>query len=195
MPHIGLLALFQEAPHPQDNSDISASGDTYATASQWVSSDIFVVVLLLVLLVLRAVCWVVRNNRTQRTTAEYERDDLIGSKKLTEIEIISAGDGPERDTQAKCTLKIKTDQRHATQLVEILVGREGAGPGNPLAPLTSVTLPTVVSPTDMMASPASASLPVPTENMPKNQSVPAHSPDTCAHAQDNKSPSILPQHS
>uniref|UniRef100_A0A674BHD5 Uncharacterized protein n=1 Tax=Salmo trutta TaxID=8032 RepID=A0A674BHD5_SALTR len=129
------------------------------------SSDIFiiyVVVLLLVLLALRAVCWVVRNNRTQRTTAE----------KLTDIEIISAGDGPERDTQAKFTLKIRTDPRHATQLVEMLVGRvcrlEGAVPDNPLAPLTSVTLPTVVSPTDMMASPAPASLPVPTENMLKN---------------------------
>uniref|UniRef100_A0A674E0S7 Uncharacterized protein n=1 Tax=Salmo trutta TaxID=8032 RepID=A0A674E0S7_SALTR len=86
-------------------------------ASKWFASDIFiifVVVLLLVLLVLGAVCcWFVRRNRTQRATA----------MKLTEIEIISAGDGLEKETQAKFTLKIRTDQSHATQLVEMLVGR------------------------------------------------------------------------
>lgn len=90
---------------------------------------------------------------------------------MTEIEIISAGDGLEEETQAKFTLKIRTDQSHATQLVEMLVGRvrrlEGAGPNTPLPPPTSVTLPTVVSPTDRMTSPAS--LPVLTENMPDNQ--------------------------
>ncbi|KAK6305520.1 hypothetical protein J4Q44_G00243000 [Coregonus suidteri] len=163
-----ILALFQEAPCPQDTSGMSTSGNRYATASQWFASDIFiifVVVLFLVLLVLGAVCcWVVRHNRTQRSTAE----------KLTEIEIISAGDGPERETQAKFTLKIRTDQSHATQLVEMLVGRvsrlEGAVPNSPLAPPTSVTLTAVVSPTDRMASPAPAPLPVPTENMPNNQS-------------------------
>nr|XP_046172857.1 uncharacterized protein si:dkey-111e8.4 [Oncorhynchus gorbuscha] len=164
-----ILALFQEAPCPQDTSGMSTSGHRYATASRWFASDIFiifVVVLLLVLLVLGAVCcWFVRRNRTQRATA----------MKLTEIEIISAGDGLERETQAKFTLKIRTDQSHATQLVEMLVGRvrrlEGAGPNTLLPPLTSVTLPTVVSPTDSMASPAPAPLPVPTENMPDNQSV------------------------
>eukprot|EP00063_Salmo_salar_P009873 XP_013984708.1 PREDICTED: uncharacterized protein LOC106563554 isoform X2 [Salmo salar] len=114
-----ILALFQEAPCPQDTSGMSTSGN----------------------------------------------------RKLTEIEIISAGDGLEKETQAKFTLKIRTDQSHATQLVEMLVGRvrrlEGAGPNTPLPPPTSVTLPTVVSPTDRMTSPAS--LPVLTENMPDNQ--------------------------
>ncbi|KAJ7996650.1 hypothetical protein DPEC_G00239240 [Dallia pectoralis] len=92
-------------------------------------------------------------------------------RKVIEIEIISAGSGGETDAQPIFTLKIKTDQNHATQLVEMFVRRasrpEGAGPGIPLAHAPSVTPSTLASPTDRMAS--AAPLPVPTENMSSDE--------------------------
>ncbi|KAL0994060.1 hypothetical protein UPYG_G00117290 [Umbra pygmaea] len=152
---------------------MSANGDTFSTASRWFSSNIFiifVVVLVLVLVVIGSVCCLVRQNRNRRNTAE----------RVTEIEIISPGNGLESENQAKFTLKIKTDQRHATQLVGMLVGRvchlERPGPDIPEAPATSSTSPAVSSPPDRIPSPAPP--PVPPENMPNNDCVSQPTPQT-----------------
>uniref|UniRef100_A0A3P8YSE7 Uncharacterized protein n=1 Tax=Esox lucius TaxID=8010 RepID=A0A3P8YSE7_ESOLU len=110
---------------------MTTNGATHANASQWFSSNIFiifVVVLILILLVIGLACWLIRRSRNRTNATE----------KVTEIEILSAGSGSETDTQPKFTLKIKTDQSHATQLVEMFVRRvshaEGAGPAPAVTP-------------------------------------------------------------
>uniref|UniRef100_A0A4W4F8G7 Uncharacterized protein n=1 Tax=Electrophorus electricus TaxID=8005 RepID=A0A4W4F8G7_ELEEL len=81
------------------------SGSRMSTVSQWLSSDVFivfVVVLLLLLAAISTVCWVMR-----RRTAE--------------IEIIPAG-GLDRNNQPSFTLKIVTEQKHASELIQMLTG-------------------------------------------------------------------------
>ncbi|XP_055055771.2 uncharacterized protein [Misgurnus anguillicaudatus] len=82
--------------------------------SQWLNSDffiVFVVVLVLLLLVIFAVCWVIRRQHTQRTT-----------EKMAEIQIIPI-DASDRGNVPRFTLKIVTEQTHATELVEMLTHR------------------------------------------------------------------------
>uniref|UniRef100_A0A8C2ID19 Si:dkey-111e8.4 n=1 Tax=Cyprinus carpio TaxID=7962 RepID=A0A8C2ID19_CYPCA len=84
------------------------SGDSL---SWWLNSDIFivfVVLLLLLLLVVFAVCWLIRRHHTQRPT-----------EKMAEIEIIPV-DGTHVGNPPIFTLKIVTEQTHATELVEML---------------------------------------------------------------------------
>ncbi|XP_067296221.1 uncharacterized protein si:dkey-111e8.4 [Pseudorasbora parva] len=86
------------------------SGDSL---SRWLSSDIFivfVVLLLLLLLVIFAVCWLMRRHRTRPT------------EKMAEIEIIPV-DAADLGNSARFTLKIVTEQTHATELVEMLTLR------------------------------------------------------------------------
>ncbi|XP_051966478.1 uncharacterized protein si:dkey-111e8.4 [Xyrauchen texanus] len=82
--------------------------------SQWLNSDIFivfVVVLLLLLLVIFAVFWLMRRHRSKRPI-----------EKMAEIEIIPV-DGSDRGNLPRFTLKIVTEQMHATELVEMLTRR------------------------------------------------------------------------
>ncbi|KAA0717210.1 hypothetical protein E1301_Tti017355 [Triplophysa tibetana] len=82
--------------------------------SQWLNSDffiVFVVVLVLLLLVIFAICWVIRRHQTQKMT-----------EKMAEIEIIAV-DGSDRGNVPRFTLKIVTEQTHATELVEMLTCR------------------------------------------------------------------------
>ncbi|XP_039514770.1 uncharacterized protein si:dkey-111e8.4 [Pimephales promelas] len=87
------------------------SGDSL---TRWLNSDIFivfVVLLLLLLLVIFAVCWLMRRHHTQRPT-----------EKLAEIEITPTDDA-DMGNSARFTLKIVTEQTHATELVEMLTRR------------------------------------------------------------------------
>ncbi|XP_042579348.1 uncharacterized protein si:dkey-111e8.4 [Cyprinus carpio] len=87
------------------------SGDSL---SWWLNSDVFivfVVLLLLLLLVVFAVCWLIRRHHTQRPT-----------EKMAEIEIIPV-DGTHVGNPPRFTLKIVTEQIHATELVEMLTRR------------------------------------------------------------------------
>ncbi|XP_048044048.1 uncharacterized protein si:dkey-111e8.4 [Megalobrama amblycephala] len=82
--------------------------------SRWLNSDIFivfVVLLLLLLLVIFAVCWLMRRHHTQRPT-----------EKMAEIEIIPV-DAADSGNSPRFTLKIVTEQTHATELVETLTRR------------------------------------------------------------------------
>ncbi|XP_073696135.1 uncharacterized protein [Garra rufa] len=87
------------------------SGDSL---SRWLNSDIFivfVVLLLLLLLVIFAVCWLIKRHHTQTPT-----------EKMAEIEIIPV-DGTHVGNPLRFTLKIVTEQTHATELVEMLTRR------------------------------------------------------------------------
>ncbi|KAK1787507.1 hypothetical protein P4O66_016006, partial [Electrophorus voltai] len=91
----------------------SMSGSRMSTVSQWLSSDVFivfVVVLLLLLAAISTVCWVMR--RHHRHTAK---------ERTAEIEIIPAG-GLDRNNQPSFTLKIVTEQKHASELIQMLTG-------------------------------------------------------------------------
>ncbi|NP_001410136.1 uncharacterized protein LOC794063 [Danio rerio] len=82
--------------------------------SQWLNSDIFivfVVLLLLLLLVIFAVCWLMRRQNTQRPP-----------EKMAEIEIIPVNSA-DAGNPSRFTLKIVTEQTHATELVEMLTQR------------------------------------------------------------------------
>lgn len=73
------------------------------------------------------------------------------SLQLTEIEIRSA-DGPGKDSQPRFTLKIQTDQSHATQLVGMLLGR--ALPSEGSGSLTALAAPSVTTdPLPSLATP------------------------------------------
>ncbi|KAK7164793.1 hypothetical protein R3I94_003247 [Phoxinus phoxinus] len=87
------------------------SGDSL---SRWLNSDIFivfVVLLLLLLLVIFAVCWLMKRHHTRRPT-----------EKMAEIEITPV-DAADLGNSARFTLKIVTEQTHATELVEMLTRR------------------------------------------------------------------------
>ncbi|XP_056313113.1 uncharacterized protein si:dkey-111e8.4 [Danio aesculapii] len=90
--------------------------------SQWLNSDIFivfVVLLLLLLLVIFAVCWLMRRQNTQRPP-----------EKMAEIEIIPVNSA-DAGNQSRFTLKIVTEQTHATELVEMLTRRGHCVEPNP----------------------------------------------------------------
>ncbi|KAL7838680.1 hypothetical protein AOLI_G00270840 [Acnodon oligacanthus] len=86
-------------------------GRQVSSMSQWLNSDVFivfVVVLVLFVVAVFAVCWVIRCRRTQTQT-----------ERMAEIEIVPAA-GSDRSGQHRFTLKIVTEQKHASELVQIL---------------------------------------------------------------------------
>ncbi|KAB5513073.1 hypothetical protein PHYPO_G00250070 [Pangasianodon hypophthalmus] len=96
-------------------------GTRMSPMSEWLKSDvfiIFVVVLLLTVISIFAVCWVIRRRRTHKTT-----------EKMAEIEIIPfAGSGG--NNKPRFTLRIITEQKHASELIQMLTGqiRSTVGP-------------------------------------------------------------------
>uniref|UniRef100_A0A8B9H4J7 Si:dkey-111e8.4 n=1 Tax=Astyanax mexicanus TaxID=7994 RepID=A0A8B9H4J7_ASTMX len=83
-----------------------------ALVSQWLNSEIFiafVVVLLLLIVALCAVCWILRCRRTPTTT-----------ERMAEIEIIPA-DGSDGKSPPRFILKIVTEEKHASELVQMLI--------------------------------------------------------------------------
>ncbi|XP_022520179.2 uncharacterized protein si:dkey-111e8.4 isoform X1 [Astyanax mexicanus] len=106
-----------------------------SSVSQWLNSEIFiafVVVLLLLIVALCAVCWILRCRRTPTTT-----------ERMAEIEIIPA-DGSDRKSPPRFILKIVTEEKHASELVQMLiehrrVAKDTACSTDPLTPEVAST--------------------------------------------------------
>ncbi|XP_053473856.1 uncharacterized protein si:dkey-111e8.4 [Ictalurus furcatus] len=92
-----------------------------SSMSEWLKSDIFIVfmvVLSLTVISIFAVCCLMRRRRTYKTR-----------QKMAEIEIVPfAGSG--RNHKPRFTLRIITEQKHASELVQMLTSqiRSTAGP-------------------------------------------------------------------
>ncbi|XP_048093443.1 uncharacterized protein si:dkey-111e8.4 [Alosa alosa] len=110
-----LLQLFPEPLCQLNKTGMDSGSPQYGTLADWLQSDVFivfVVVMVLLGLVLTAVCWVWRRQRRSRQST---------LQRLTEIEIYPVVDGSVGEAQQqKFSLKIRTDQRHASELVGIL---------------------------------------------------------------------------
>ncbi|XP_062391592.1 uncharacterized protein si:dkey-111e8.4 isoform X2 [Sardina pilchardus] len=114
-PRLLRLQLFPEPLCQLNKTGMDSGSPQYGTLAEWLRSDVFivfVVVLVLLGLVLTAVCWVWRRQRRHRPST---------SQRLTEIEIYPTVDASVGEAQQqKFCLKIRTDQRHASELVGIL---------------------------------------------------------------------------
>ncbi|KAK3527545.1 hypothetical protein QTP86_026652 [Hemibagrus guttatus] len=89
-------------------------GTRMSPMSEWLNSDvfiIFVVVLLLTVIGIFAVCCVIRRRRTHRT-----------AEKMAEVEIIPFTNSG-RSNKPRFTLRIITEQKHASEIVQMLTGQ------------------------------------------------------------------------
>ncbi|KAL6463311.1 hypothetical protein MHYP_G00277020 [Metynnis hypsauchen] len=97
--------------YKESGSRSGMDGRQVSSMSQWLNSDVFivfVVVLVLFIVAVFVVCWVMRCRRRQTQT-----------ERMAEIEIIPAA-GSDRSSQHRFILKIVTEQKHASELVQIL---------------------------------------------------------------------------
>ncbi|XP_058239124.1 uncharacterized protein si:dkey-111e8.4 [Hemibagrus wyckioides] len=89
-------------------------GTRVSPMSDWLNSDvfiIFVVVLLLTVIAIFAVCWVLRRRRTRKT-----------AEKMAEVEIIPFTNSG-RSSRPRFTLRVITEQKHASEIVQMLTGQ------------------------------------------------------------------------
>ncbi|KAG5284351.1 hypothetical protein AALO_G00025760 [Alosa alosa] len=152
-----LLQLFPEPLCQLNKTGMDSGSPQYGTLADWLQSDVFivfVVVMVLLGLVLTAVCWVWRRQRRSRQST---------LQRLTEIEIYPVVDGSVGEAQQqKFSLKIRTDQRHASELVGILAdhirptGSHATGEMSTGVSASKATLNPTVTPTQPLETQASS---------------------------------------